>query len=231
MPLEANLKPGQPWVFDKEVADHFPSMLNRSVPGLGQCRALVNDMLQQVVWPKGTVLELGCGTGLGMRAMQRVLPDANIIGLDNSDDMLERAEFDGTPNMAFVKRDLSLEGFSFSKLEAVVSVLTLQFIPKHRRGSLIREIYLSLEEGATFILVEKVEPKAGFREVIRKSHHVFKLQQGYTEAEIRAKDEALQDVMVPVSVAQNEAWLLQAGFSLFDRFWQHGPFVGWVAKK
>ena len=40
----------------------------------------------------GTILEVGCGTGVGLQRIHKRYPEAKIVGIDASADMLEKAE-------------------------------------------------------------------------------------------------------------------------------------------
>ncbi len=47
--------------------------------------------LQQVSPAPGRILEIGCGTGINLTALARAFPNAQLTGLDLSEDMLTRA--------------------------------------------------------------------------------------------------------------------------------------------
>ncbi|GAA3796321.1 methyltransferase domain-containing protein [Micrococcus endophyticus] len=98
------------------------------------------------------VVDLGCGPGTLTRTLAARWPDAEVLGLDDSTAMLERARAGlaepGAPqNLRFERVDAS-QWRPDALVDVVVSNAMLQWIPTHRR--LIRRWLGDLRPGAWF---------------------------------------------------------------------------------
>jgi trans-aconitate 2-methyltransferase len=77
-----------------------------------------------------TVVDLGCGPGQLTAGLARRWPDASIIGLDSSPEMIGRAQQHRAPGLAFEVADL--QGWSpDTPVDVIVSNATLQWVPGH----------------------------------------------------------------------------------------------------
>jgi trans-aconitate 2-methyltransferase len=76
-----------------------------------------------------TVYDLGCGTGNSTILLQERWPDAKIVGLDSSSDMLEEAKA-SYPPINFIKDDIAY--FSpVEKVDCLFANASLQWLDKH----------------------------------------------------------------------------------------------------
>ena len=62
-------------------------------------------------------------------------------------------------------------------------------------------------------------------------HHRFKRSNGYSDLEIAQKRAAIEDVLIPDSLAQHEMRLKAAGFSSVQVWFQCFNFASFVAVK
>ncbi|UBH23919.1 methyltransferase domain-containing protein [Micrococcus porci] len=97
------------------------------------------------------VVDLGCGPGTLTRTLAERWPAAEVIGLDDSPAMLERAREGAAdadlPNLRFDRVDAS-QWRPGPEVDVIVSNAMLQWIPTHRR--LIRRWLGDLHPGAWF---------------------------------------------------------------------------------
>jgi len=93
------------------------------------------------------VLDLGCGTGALTATLAARWPDAEVVGIDSSAEMLERAAaFAGQhPNLSFTHGDIA-EWMPTDRDDIVVSNAALQWVPGHRE--LLRDWFDALAPGA-----------------------------------------------------------------------------------
>ena len=109
---------------------------------------------------------------------------------------------------------------------------TLQFVRPLLRPEFLRRLYAGLRPGGVLILSEKIIS----HDPILNRNYIdiylqFKRARGYSELEIGKKREALENVLIPFSIAENQELLHQAGFRQVEPFFQWFNFVSWVAIK
>lgn len=78
----------------------------------------------------GRVVDLGCGDGALTAALARRWPDAAILGLDSSPEMIARAAGHASDAVDFVLA--SAQDFDATDTDVLVSNALLQWVPEHR---------------------------------------------------------------------------------------------------
>jgi tRNA (cmo5U34)-methyltransferase len=237
MPLEADLPPGCPWVFDAAVAGAFDDMLARSIPQLAELRRCVSALAAAFVPDGGLVVDLGVSNGGGLEAVLSTVEglgrSASFLGVDDSPAMLRAAEarLGSRPNVSVRWHDLR-DGYPVVGRPASVTtaVLTLQFLPVHCRASLLASIRRKTEPGGALVVVEKVVgPTPAIDRLFVEAHHGLKRANGYSAEEVERKRLALDGVLVPLTATANETALRTAGFDAVECFWRWMNFAGWLA--
>lgn len=225
------------FVFDRQVAQVFPDMIGRSVPGYDSVINLSSVLAARYVQPKSLCYDLGCSLGATSQAIQRGIrvPGCRIIAVDNSSAMLEQAVkrlpalTDSTP-IDFVCADIA--EMEFQNASLVTLNFTLQFIPLEQRSELLQRIQAGLRPGGILILSEKICFDDPVEEQLQiEMHHAFKRANGYNDLEISQKRSALENVLIPESLQQHQSRLKQAGFERADLWFQCFNFVSLVARK
>lgn len=87
------------------------------------------------------VVDIGCGPGNSTEVLRKIFPDADIIGIDNSPNMIEKAK-DKYPDMKFRLCDAERLDSGY---DLVYSNACLQWIPDHR--SLLPDLFGKLNNG------------------------------------------------------------------------------------
>lgn len=79
------------------------------------------------------IVDLGCGPGNGMPVLRERWPDAHILGIDSSTDMLQRAQAatSGDAGIEYVHADIRTVDLD-EPADLIVSNAALQWIPEHR---------------------------------------------------------------------------------------------------
>jgi tRNA (cmo5U34)-methyltransferase len=227
----------QDFCFDDTVAEVFPDMIQRSVPGYQTIVQTIGKLTQKYQQPNSRYYDLGCSLGAASLAMRRQLSDANsqIIAIDNSPAMVERCQRHLQSFRSEVPREVVLADIrdvEIANAAIVVSNFTLQFLPKQHRDELVARIYQGLKPGGVFILSEKivlVDPQTN--ELLIDLHHDFKRANGYSELEISQKRSALENVMLPDTIEEHQQRFRQAGFSSSAVWFQCFNFCSMVAIK
>jgi tRNA (cmo5U34)-methyltransferase len=223
--------------FDAQVADVFPDMIQRSVPGYSNILSAIGMMTERFAQPGSTLYDLGCSLGAATLMMRRHLPysDCNIIGIDNSAAMVERCRshvsaFKSTIPVEIREGDIC--EVAIENASVVVLNFTLQFIAPEQRLPLLQRIYQGLRPGGLLILSEKFkfddEPVS---DLIIDLHLDFKRANGYSELEISQKRTLLENVLRADTVATHKARLISAGFIHTDLWFQCFNFGSLIAIK
>lgn len=224
--------------FDERVADVFPDMIQRSVPGYGMMISTIGILAARYAQPESRCYDLGCSLGAVSLAMrQRICqPECEIVAVDNSPAMIERGREllarDTAPTVPVTMLCADLLQVSIENASVVVLNFTLQFIPPAERLALITRIYEGLKPGGILILSEKIAFEiAGRQQFHVELHHDFKRANGYSDLEISQKRTALEKVMIPETLACHQQRLQAAGFDFIETCFQCFNFASLVAQK
>ena len=224
--------------FDENVAQVFPDMIRRSVPGYGHVIGSSGLIAKRFAKPHTVIYDLGCSLGATTLAManQVTAPGCRIIAVDNSQAMLSQAQatladrlVDPLP-IEWQCADIS--EMPLAPCSVVALNFTLQFINREKREALLRDIQHALCPGGALILAEKiVQDDAPSQDLLNSLHLDFKRANGYSELEIAGKRQAIENVLIPETSDTHVTRLARAGFSQVTEFFHCLNFKAWVAIK
>lgn len=224
--------------FDERVVAVFPDMIQRSVPGYGMIITNIGILAARYAQPSSHCYDLGCSLGAASLSMrQRITtPDCDIIAVDNSPAMIERAQkllaLDSGPTIPVTMVCSDIQEVTIENASVVVLNFTLQFIPPPERLALMKRIYAGLKPGGILILSEKIAFSQPEQQLLHvELHHDFKRANGYSDLEISQKRSALENVMIPETLAVHHKRLKAAGFSCSELWFQCFNFASLVAIK
>lgn len=234
-------RPAEPgsFRFDARVAGVFENMIQRSVPGYAETVRMSGWLASQYLRPGDLLYDLGCSLGAGMLATRDALPELNppvrFVGVDNSAAMLKR----GSELLQRAGLDQHTElqcadvlDYPLQPCRVVMLNWTLQFLPPARRQSLLQRIHANLQPGGILILSEKVldEDRAA-QQLADDLHLAFKRSQGYSELEIAGKRAALEQVLIPETLAVHRQRLWSVGFETVLAWYRQLNFASLLAVK
>jgi len=225
------------FTFNKHVADVFDDMLNRSVPFYSAVIDAIAELVRRHVPPGSKVYDLGCSTGTTLLELARRLDDMELhyTGIDNAPAMIEKAArkaemYSKSAVIRFIEDDIT--SALPTDADVIICNYTMQFIRPPARSGFVRRIYDSLSEGGLFVVSEKIiNHDKKLNRAFIDMYHRFKKQKGYSELEISAKREALENVLVPFSIQENLDLIRQAGFPTVETFFQWCNFASFIAIK
>ncbi|MGE4561179.1 MAG: carboxy-S-adenosyl-L-methionine synthase CmoA [Desulfobulbus sp.] len=235
--LYAIEKVAEDFTFNDRVAEVFDDMLSRSIPYYRSVIEGMTQLLARRPQKKVTIYDLGCSTGTTLLELCRRLPadQFHFVGIDNAPAMLEKARkksamFSKSTLIEFREDDITT--CPLPDAAAVICNYTLQFLRPMTRLAFVKRIHAALPEDGLFFLSEKTisHAKRLNRDFI-DIYHNFKRQQGYSELEIAAKREALENVLIPFSLEENIALLRDAGFTEIEPYFKWFNFTALVAVK
>lgn len=235
--LFAKKAPADKFEFNERVADVFDDMLDRSVPFYKEIIVMIAEIFGRSLQKGDAVYDLGCSTGTTLLYLAKVLGSQNFkfFGVDSSQAMLDKAlrktqMFSMTESIVFIEQDITQTDISGAG--GIILNYTLQFIKPAVKLEFLKKIHKGLRRGGTLILSEKVvNHDKGFNEQFLDSYYQFKKRRGYSELEIANKREALENVLIPLSIQENKDLLAQAGFSRVETFFQWFNFASFIACK
>ena len=230
------------FAFDDQVASVFEDMINRSVPGYSTIISMIGVLAERYCGAGSTIYDLGASLGGASFAVAQQLPhdDYRIIAIDNSEAMTSRlsaklaalGELVGKETSRIECRHEDLRDSKIEDASMVILNFTLQFIEPAAREALMRKIYDGMRPGGLLIISEKIQfPDPALNELFIDLYHRFKETQGYSKLEISQKRAALENVLIPETLAAHRERLNGAGFHSVDTWFQCFNFASMVAFK
>jgi tRNA (cmo5U34)-methyltransferase len=223
------------FTFDKSVANVFDDMVRRSVPGYQSMIEMIGLIVKTYGQNNTNYYDLGASTGAVALALGLNNPhqQSQIIAVDNSVEMVKKCKknLDGKiPNFDVICSDIN--DISCENSSIVILNLTLQFIPVEQRQALINKIYQGLNPGGALVISEKIhfeDPKQQAK--MTELHLDFKRANGYSELEIAAKRQSIENVLITDNQQTHFDRLDSAGFSQSLCHFQCLNFASFLAIK
>ncbi|MGV6988875.1 carboxy-S-adenosyl-L-methionine synthase CmoA [Testudinibacter sp. P80/BLE/0925] len=225
------------FTFDEAVAEVFPDMIQRSVPGYSNIITAIGMLAQRFVQPNTQVYDLGCSRGAATLSARRNIkqPNVKLIAVDNSPAMIERCRrhieaYHGESAVEIMCDDI--RHIEIENASMVILNFTLQFLPPADRTLLLQKIYRGLNRGGVLVLSEKFRfDDSIINELQIDLHHEFKRANGYSELEVSQKRTALENVMRTDSIPQHKVRLREVGFEQVELWFQCFNFGSMLAIK
>ncbi|HCC55179.1 MAG TPA: carboxy-S-adenosyl-L-methionine synthase CmoA [Desulfobulbaceae bacterium] len=223
--------------FDAQTVSVFDDMLVRSVPFYLEVQRMISELTRDFAVPGTNVYDLGCSTGTTLIQLDPILPvGVRLVGCDYSAEMLKKAE--EKLKAQGMRHDYHLECMDLNhevrveNASVVIMNLTLQFVRPLNRERLIQSIAKGVNENGCLILIEKVLSRDSLlNRFFIKYYYDFKEASGYSKLEISQKREALENVLIPYRVQENEDLILKNGFTDCEVFFKWYNFCGYIARK
>jgi tRNA (cmo5U34)-methyltransferase len=165
------------------------------------------------------VMDLGAGTGLFSQQVLAAYPIADFVLVDVADKMLEVARDRFSKYSGQFRFEISdyRELNAQSEYDLVISSLSIHHLTDPEKRNLFQSVYKSLRDTGVFINVDQIR---GETESIRRLYwnrwmkHVR--QSGATEEQIQSSISRRTEFDKDALLADQIAWLNEAGFSYVD---------------
>lgn len=223
--------------FDEQVASVFPDMIRRSVPGYGTIIDMIGVFAARYARPGTRLYDLGSSLGAATLAMGALLPhqDCELVAVDNSAAMIERAEAllrAAGLTQPLQQRCEDIRSTELSNASVAVLNFTLQFVPLADRDALMARIAEALVPGGILVLSEKIRFEDAAEDSLQQAlHHAFKRNNGYSDLEISQKRTAIENVLIPETLATHRQRLQAAGFDSVHVWFRCFNFMSLLAVK
>ena len=170
-----------PETYEQMIADDVPAY-----------RRLQNATAEQTLGLHvARFLDLGVGTGAAAKAVLAFHPEAEVVGIDVSPDMLDAARRSLPGRQVTLIEQRLQERLPEGPFQLVVSVLAVHHLDGPDKAGLFRKVFAALSPGGRFVSGDVVTPS-------HPVEHPTPLSPGFD---------------VPSSVADQLDWLADAGFA------------------
>jgi tRNA (cmo5U34)-methyltransferase len=143
--------PGQ-WHFD---ADTYLAMVRSEVPAYDAFQDRTADATADVA--ADAILDLGSGTGVTAVRTLAHHPDATLVGIDSSAEMLEHARR-AVPAATFIEGRLE-DALPSGPFDLVVSAFAVHHLPSEAKADLFERVAAVLRPSGRFVLCDVVIPE------------------------------------------------------------------------
>lgn len=237
--------------FSGAVAEQFEEVvINNQIPGYNAMRQRLVQAATYFLREDTAFIDIGTSQGRMIRDVignlaqlkDDRLAKTTFIGLDNEQDMLDKAEeriseligseevqsvieeswqnlfrvHGRTVPVQLKNHDLRAglpQSVSGGFASVIASVLSIQFVPMEYRPRLLKDIYDRLAPGGAFIFVEKVlHQNADIDDFLTRLYYDEKSRNGIDNKDVLRKRESLEGYLVPLTDGSNIELLQGAGF-------------------
>ncbi|MCS6984246.1 MAG: carboxy-S-adenosyl-L-methionine synthase CmoA [Leptospiraceae bacterium] len=227
-----------PWLrvfeFNREVASVFDDMAERSIPHYKEVLEMTARICHRLMPRGGYIYDLGCSTAnlFGFLSIYFEEENFQYIGIDSSQAMIDKArqKYKKKQNIQLLYADIN--ELDFPHASAIIANYTLQFINPSHRLKILKNVYASLLPKGIFIASEKIkDPNAEIDELFQEFYYNFKKEMRYSDQEIARKREALENILIPLSLKANLKLVKKAGFNKISLFFKWYNFASFLAIK
>jgi len=203
--------------FNFANVDDFDKHIALSIPDYSGLANIFRAISVDNIHPNGKFYDLGCSTGKFLQSIPRIA-SAKYIGVDVCD--LTTTEFD------FIKGDAAQIMQGVTNADVVVVMFLLQFMGRHDRSRLIKELVrLNKECGTVILISEKIYiNNVSINQILHREHQRQK-RLSFSDKEIMDKDYQLTGSMFCLNEESIEDELSQ--FNTATPVWQSYNFKGW----
>ncbi len=201
-------------IFDAHASE-YEALRRRLVPSFDTFYGTAVDALALAGCELRRVLDLGAGTGLLARAVARAHPRSELVLLDGSAAMLERARASLGDRASYVVGELGDE-LPVGPWDAVVSAMAIHHLEDPAKRELFARIRAGLSLGGVFVNAEQVRgPTALLDSAYMRWHERRARELGASESEWADACERMR-VDHNATVAEQLRWMSDAGFEHVD---------------
>tara|TARA_A100001011_G_scaffold400424_1_gene514874 strand:+ start:4159 stop:4887 length:729 start_codon:yes stop_codon:yes gene_type:complete len=226
------------WKFSGPSLKNFTKHIRKSVPLYDEGHSITAKFSENFVSDKSVCYELGCSTGVLISLLSDKHLNAHWVGIDIEQDMINQASKEvingkslkDRNNLKLICEDIT--SYNFEPSPFIVSYLTIQFIDPKLRLGLIKKIYDSLLLGGAFVFFEKIKYlDLKIQNMNKEIYDEFKIKNGFSLAEIQAKEKSLKGNLIPFTKEENIDLAKEAGFSQIDLISKWSFFEGYLCIK
>jgi SAM-dependent methyltransferase len=205
-----------------DFARHWDAVVSAANPSRAEQLDILATIVERVYVPGSSILDLGIGSGLVELALFARVPEAQVVGVEQSEAMIALAKQRLAPyadRCQIVRHDLaSIESLSLPEraYSVAFSVQTLHHIPHEAQRAVYQFVARLLPPGDVFLHMERIALDAKtFADVIPPAWEALEsrveVKSGGTAEDFLARLSHKSEYAA--SLEQHLAWLREAGFA------------------
>jgi tRNA (cmo5U34)-methyltransferase len=203
----------------------------RVVPGFEALHRMTSILLAERVPRDATILVLGAGGGLELKAMAEAHPGWRFIGIDPAREMLDQAARTLGP---LAERVTLVHGYiedaPAGPFDGATCLLTLHFLNDPDRLRTVQEIRRRLKPGGPFVAAHGSFPQGPDERGLWLSRYAaYAIASGVDAEQANAARAAVESSVNMIGPEQDETILRNAGFTDVSLFYAAFTWRGWVA--
>ncbi|MCK5016616.1 MAG: class I SAM-dependent methyltransferase [Candidatus Peribacteraceae bacterium] len=179
------------------------------------------------------ILDLGCGTGHGMKLIMKMFPNAIATGIDYSHKMIEKSKknlSEFLDRVVLVEEDFNKIDLT-EKYDVIVSAAAIHNSSHENKQTLFKKIYNALKEDGIFINADFIRAQTDdlnnqYREIYRKF-----LENNLCREELKIWLKHAFEEDMPMKLSEQFIILKNHGFANVKIVWQFNHEVVYIAKK
>ncbi|MDH6366641.1 MULTISPECIES: methyltransferase domain-containing protein [unclassified Breznakia] len=119
-----------------------------------------------------TILDIGCGPGNSTNQLYQKYPNAHIIGIDSSEDMIDKARKD-YPHLNFQQVDVTKDLYTLNEtFDLIFSNACLQWVPNNEK--VLQELFHMLNKNGVLAVQVPINQEAPIQRIIHDVVHESK---------------------------------------------------------
>ncbi|WP_417260178.1 class I SAM-dependent methyltransferase [Celeribacter sp.] len=215
---------------DPAAVERYITATPQRVPGYADLHRMALVLLSEKVPDNACVLVLGAGGGLELLAFAEARPNWSFVGVDPSQPMLDLAADVLGPRRSQVElmKGVVTDAPSWP-FEGATCLLTLHFLSVPERLHVLRELKSRLKPGAPLIIAHHCKSDAGAAEDWLARSVAFSIDTASDTHTVVASAANMAKQLTLLTVTEEEALLIEAGFRDPALFYAGFSFRGWVA--
>lgn len=203
-------------------ADGYDEHMLKDVEG---CRDGYQKLAQLLPENTGSLLDLGCGTGLELDEIFKIMPDIKVTGVDLTQAMLLKLkQKHADKNLTLINASYFDCNFGMKAFDAVVSFQTMHHFSHEDKIALYIKLCRALKPGGVYI-------EGDYMVLKQEEEDLY-----YSENERLRKEQNIPDGVfyhfdTPCTVENQIAMLKKAGFAHVEKVWRVENTTIIIAKK
>ena len=178
------------------------------------CREGYGKLAEALPENTGSLLDLGCGTGLELDEIFRRFPDLSVTGIDMTASMLEKLRQKAlSPRLKLICGDYFSVNFGREAFDAAVSFQSLHHFKPEAKTELYRRIWEALRHGGVYLECDYMAASAEEEAFYFRENDRLRAEQGIPEGVFCHFD-------TPCTPEHQRRILLKAGFASCEILWK-----------